>query len=357
MNTKIKIIVIGASGILGGLICTELSQLFKNSIRLFIGDHRIRRGEKTAYNLNGEFCETDSTNTEKLKASLSDKDIVIVAFNQIEPVIQRICLENAIPCIDVTAFFSFAKKVQYMYNNHNGSQSTSVLMAGFFPGLSGLLLQKAVKGFDDVNEANLTLLQNTNAKAGGTGIVDMLKIVSEPVQTIVHNKNVKISGFSFKRQICMPLTCRKYKVRLIHHSEKQVLMDKLQLKNLHYWTAWNSPIFNCLVSMLRKTGLLYFVTHKLKKEALKKVIKHDKNKPEETILIADVSGLKGNKEQRKYLAIETFSDYGTTAKCVAALAKIVLKKKTEGACFPFEITDLYEILSIMNDKRINYLEY
>jgi saccharopine dehydrogenase-like NADP-dependent oxidoreductase len=357
MTEKTKIIVIGASGILGGLICSELSQLFKNRIQLFIGDYRKKRGEKTANTLNEKFCETDIRNIEKLKTSLSDKDIVIVAINQTEPVIQKICLENSITCIDVTAFYSFAKKVQELYSNHIGSKSTSVLMAGFFPGLSGLLLQKAVKDFDEIDETNITLLQNTNAKAGATGIIDMLKIVSTPVKTIFYDKEINISGFSFKRTIIIPQANKKYKTRLIYHSEKELLLDKLPLKNLNYWTAWNNSTFNILISVLRRTGLLYFVTHKMKKETLKNVIKHDKNKSEETVLIADVIGLKEKKEERKNLVINTFSDYGTTAKIVAALAKIVLTKKSEGICFPFEITTLNKILDIMDDKRIKYYEY
>jgi saccharopine dehydrogenase-like NADP-dependent oxidoreductase len=357
MNEKIKIIVIGASGILGGLICTELSLLFNNSIQLFIGDYQKKRGEKTANKFNGEFCETDSTNVEKLTASLSDKDIVIVAVNQTEPVIQKVCLEYEIICIDVTAFYSFAQKVQDVYKNHNGTKATSVLMAGFFPGLSGVLLQKAVKYFDDINEANITLLQNTNAKAGATGIIDMLNIISQPVHTTLYDKDIQLFGFSLKRKISIPQSDKKYKARLIYHSEKQLLLDKLQIKNLNYWTAWDSPVFNILVSLLRRSGLLLFLTHKMNKKTLKKLIKHDENKSEETVLIADVKGYKEKSEQRKYFTIETFSDYGTTAKIAAALAKIVLQRKTEGACFPLEITDLDEILNVINDTRIKYNEY
>ena len=357
MNKKVKIVVIGASGVLGELICSELNHLFENSIKLFVGDYHTKRGKITADKFNAEFCETNTDNIDKLSTSLSGKDIAVVTINKIEPVIQKICLEKSILCIDVTVFYSFAKKVQDLYSCNTDLKSTSVLMAGFIPGLSGLLLKKAINDFDEINESNITLLQNTNAKAGASGIIDMLKIISEPVSTIFDNKNIDLSGFSLKREIRIPRSDINYKVRLISHSEKHLLLEKLHIKNLNYWTAWNSSFFNILVSFIRSTGLINFVTKKIKKEAMKKMIKHDENKSEETVLIADVKGYKGKLEQSKYLVIKSFSDYGTTAKITAALAEIILHKKTEGVCFPFEITTIDEMLDIMNDKRIKYHEY
>lgn len=54
--------------------------------------------------------------------------------------------------------------------------------------------------------------------------------------------------------------------------------------------------------------------------------------------------------------IKTFSDYVTTAKITAALAKVILTKKNQGACLPIEITTLDDILEIIDDKRIEYYQ-
>ncbi len=353
---KTRIIIIGASGILGGLICTEILNLFKDRVNLFVGDYQPIRGKITAVNFGAEFCETPINDINKLSSSLSGKDLVINATNQAEPIIQNICLEKSIPCIDITAFYSLAKKVQELYKSSVGNKSTSIIMAGFWPGLSGLLLAEAVKDFDEVRESNITLIQNTNAKAGASGMVDMLKIISEPVDTMFNNRNINLSGFSLKRKLMLQYFKKEYVTRLISHSEKQMLHEKLPIKNINYWTTWDNWLFDLLISILSKIKLLNFIVSKIDKNTIKKLIKHDKNKSEETMLIVDVHGKKENSTKYKQLCIKAFSDYGTTAKITAALAKVTLKKKSMGVCLPLEITTLEEILAIINDKRVEYYE-
>lgn len=357
MDIKTKIIVIGASGVLGGLICNEVNNLFGNDIILFVGDYHTTRGENTAQKFNAKFCETNINDIEKLSDSLSDMDLVIITINQQEPIIQSICIEKKLLCIDVTAFYSFTKKVQELYRNIKGdSKPTSLLMAGFFPGLSGLILQKAIKSFDSVDDVNISLVQNTNAKAGASGILDMLKIISQPV--IITHKDIEIRkpGFLIKREIKLTALGKRYKLRLISHSEKSMIEEMYSVDNLHYWTAWNNAVFNTIISFLKRTSILKFITSRIKRETLKKIIKHDESKSEETVLIVDIKGYKNGIEYKKSFFIKTFSDYGTTAKTTAALAKVILAKKNQGACLPLEITNLDEILEIINNKRIEYYE-
>ncbi len=357
LDIKTKIIVIGASGVLGGLICNEVNNLFGNDILLFVGDYHTTRGENTAQKFKAKFCETNINEIEKLSDSLSDMDIVIIAINQKEPIIQSICIEKKLLCIDVTAFYSFAKKVQELYKNINDDKKpTSLLMVGFFPGLSGLILQKALKSLDSVEDANISLIQNTNAKAGASGILDMLKIISQPVIITYKDKEIRKPGFLIKREINLTLLGKRYKPRLISHSEKTILDEMFCVDNLHYWTAWNNEVFNTIISFLKRTSLLRFITSRIKRETIKKIINRDESKSEETVLIVDIKGYKNGIEYVKSFYIKTFSDYGTTAKITAALAKVMLAKKNQGACLPLEITNLDEILQIINDKRIEYYE-
>ncbi|MBN2436509.1 MAG: hypothetical protein JXK07_14710 [Spirochaetes bacterium] len=352
-----KIIVIGASGVLGGLICTEILNLFKKNVKLFIGDYKSNRGKITADYFNAEFCETNIDDLNELSLSLSGKDLVIITINQKEPVIQKLCLEKSIPCIDITAFYSFAKKVQTLYNTDtNDNKSTSIIMAGFWPGLSGLLLTEALKEFDEVYESNISLIQNTNAKAGASGIVDMLKIISEPVNTMYNDTNITLSGFSLKRKIKLPFANKEYTTRLISHSEKQMLSEKLPVRNINYWTTWNNCFFNLLISIMNKTKLLNIIVNKIDKNTINKIPRHDAKKSEETILVVDVKGKKENNIIVKKLCIKTFSDYGTTAKIVAALARESLTNRTAGVCLPLEITTLNKVLKIINDERIEYYD-
>lgn len=354
MKSKQKIIVIGASGVLGGLICEQLNRLFEKEISLFTGDYKADRGTLTAQKYNATFVQTNLVDSQKLSESLETMNAVIVAVHQNEPVIQSVCLERQIPCIDVTAFYPFAKKVENLYKFKNQTTNpTSVVMAGFFPGLSGLLLQKAISKAGTAYEAGITLIQNTNAVAGGSGIFDMLKIISAPVTDCER----PTAGFRIKRRILIPEQKIEYSPRLIDHSEKIPLIKRLPVQKLNYWTAWNQTLFNHLISLLNRMKILRIITSKFKSSALNKFIKHNDSKPENTLLIVDIKNKDKQTEHTDYFVIDAYSDYGTTATVIAALCKIILKKPNQGVCYPVDLTTLDQILDIMNEPRVRYTEF
>jgi len=41
-----KMMVVGASGVLGKLVCTELLRIFENQINLIVTDYKTERGKK-----------------------------------------------------------------------------------------------------------------------------------------------------------------------------------------------------------------------------------------------------------------------------------------------------------------------
>ncbi len=353
-----KIVVIGGSGVLGGMICSELNHLYERKIRLYIGDYKRDRGVNTAKKYNAKFCETNINDADILSKALADMDLVIVAMNQKEPLIQMICKNMAIKCVDVTASYTFVKQVEKLfYNNKNDGEATSLLMAGYFPGLSGLLLQSAVKTFDSVEDAKVSLIQSTNAKAGVSGIIDMLKIISENIVTLDGEKEVSQPGFHIKRRVHLPNHDKGYEVRQISHSEKKLMDDTIGIKNLTYWTAWNQSYFNSVIGFLKSTGLLNYIINKVKPETLNKYVKHDEGKNEESMLIVELQGYKEGVISKKTYVIKVGSDYGTTAKVVAALSKLVLEKDNKGVCLPLHLSNLDEILGIISSEDINYITY
>ena len=195
-----KVVVVGGAGVLGSLICQELLRIFQGEIRLVITDYNVDRGKRmtSTINNNVEFRYLDVTKEESIHTAIQNVDIVIVVLKQLQPHIQRVCIDNRILCIDVTPFTDFAKKAKCLHPDAVKNDVASVVMSGFFPGLSGLMVKKAVSQFQKIDEVNIGLLQNTNAKAGVTGILDMLKIISERVN---EHTGENVSGFTKKRKM------------------------------------------------------------------------------------------------------------------------------------------------------------
>lgn len=135
-------------------------------------------------------------------------DIVVVAVKQRNPHIQKRCIENKILCIDVTPFYDFAEKVYELNQSAENNKIGSVIMSGFFPGLSGLMIKEAISDFQEITEINVGLLQSTNAKAGISGILDMLKIIDQPVTF----QNETLSGFTKKEECIFLIILEKKKL-------------------------------------------------------------------------------------------------------------------------------------------------
>ncbi len=346
-----KVMVVGGAGVLGILICQELFRIFQGKIRLVITDYNVDRGKRKAATINNnvEFRYLDVTKEESIQAAIQNVDSVIVVLKQQQPHIQRVCIENRITCIDVTPFTDFVEKVKCFHPDAVKNDVASVVMSGFFPGLSGLMVKKAVSQFQKIDEVNIGLLQNTNAKAGVTGILDMLKIISERVDDPTGEN---VSGFTKKRKMYFLDLCNQREVRLIHHAEANFLKQSLTIENIHYWTAWNAPVFNKQISLMKRLGIIHRVLKLKKSKFLSKVVKHNPEKSEDAYLTVKVKGTINVKQSTKTLTLSTFSDYHTTASITAAIAKLIAAKKLKGVTFPFEIIDLDELLSVINYEDI-----
>jgi len=351
-----NILVVGASGTLGGMICSELNRYQVQKNHLFVGDYNDERGIKTADRYQGEFRKTDLSNKDSLISAFQNIDTVIVALNQAEPIIQEVCVEMSILCIDVTVFTHFIRKVQTLYQANPSYKGSAIMTSGFFPGLSGIMIKHSISGFKTINTLNLSLIQNTNAKVGISGIVDMLKIISHPIEQIQDDKNRLIPGFNLKHKAIIS-NKEVYKVRRIHHPEIKFIEDILGIKSVKYWTAWNNPRFNWLISVLKKIGIIDFFTSKKGSKLLGLFVNHDASRSEEVTLIVEVNGITNdNIMKHKKFILKSFSDYNTTAMVVAAIAYLTFEMKIEGVIFPFEIIDLKTLLSTINDSRISLTE-
>ncbi|MFS0751634.1 saccharopine dehydrogenase NADP-binding domain-containing protein [Oceanobacillus sp. 1P07AA] len=347
----VKIMVVGASGSLGQLICKEIIRIFDKPFELIVTDYKETRGELFASSLEHKytfFKKLDINNEEEIHKTIVNLDLVIVAIEQKHPMVQEKCIEKQIMCIDVTPYQPFVDMVLMLNSKCENNQVASIVMSGFLPGLSGLMIKEGIRGFQEVEEVNLGFLQSTNAKVGVTGIVDMLSIVSDPVDL----NNQIIKGFSFKKRMEFYKKDKQSNVRLIHHAEQKHLKENLKINNLRYWTAWDQPIFNKAISLFNKTGFINFITQARYKHTLSKFVKHNPRKSENAYLTVEIKGKSNNVKHSKLLQLVTPSDYYTTAMITAALSNILLKHNLSGARFPFQITNLDNILRTIKSDKI-----
>lgn len=351
-----KVLVVGASGVLGKLICEELFRIFQHQVDLTITDYKEERGKQVAATFQNpvKFKYLDVSKEESIENAIKGSELVVVAVKQEAPLLQKICFRQQVDCIDVSPFGPFIEKIKEVYHASK-TNAGSMVMSGFFPGLSGLLAKRAISDFQIVHELHIGLLQHTNAKAGVSGILDMLTIISKQVSS--ETVNDFTSGFSKKRRMYFSSAHKEWEVRLIEHDEKKVLQHKLKTENIYYWTSWNQSYFNKLLSVIRQTGLIALFQKGNNKRVLSKLVKHNPNKNEDAYLSVQVKGLIDDKRCTKTVSLATLSDYHTTAMATAALAKIMDTKRVKGVAYPFEVTTLDELLATMNNRTIVIHEF
>ncbi|GAE32531.1 saccharopine dehydrogenase NADP-binding domain-containing protein [Alkalihalobacillus hemicellulosilyticus] len=350
-----KVLIIGSSGILGKLVCAEVLSIMKSEAQLIVADYHIERGKQLAQSLGNQtdFCYVDLTNRASIETAIHYVDVVIVALKQEEPTVQKLCIEKQVHCIDVNPFSSFSKQVELFHNQALEKEVSSVIMSGFYPGLSALLVKKAVEHFDEVINVDVALLQNTNAKAGITGMVDMLRIISKPV---TKDGQLTYPGFTKHKKLPFGRQQTLKTVREIHHDEKEYVARKLGVTSMHYWTGWNSNRFNHILSVLKNTGLLKLIVTMENPKRLTRFVNHNESKGEEAFLTVEVTGRILGEQKKKAWVLSTPSDYQLTAMVTAALVKAVGSHHA-GVVFPFELTDVDMVLTLIDSPKISLLEW
>ncbi|KMK74989.1 saccharopine dehydrogenase NADP-binding domain-containing protein [Alkalihalobacillus pseudalcaliphilus] len=344
-----KILIVGATGTLGQLVYRDIRRLFPEDVTFAITDYNKERGIDFASNKGKgtEWRYLNVMDAGSIEQALVGVDFVVILVKQLEPKIQELCIERKIPSLDVTPFYALYTDT-IKYGDYALGQETGVLLfSGFLPGLSGLLIQKAVANFDKIESVDIGFLQNKNANVGITGIKDMLRLINEPIRN-----QEKTFSFSQTRKMSFLGHQKPKKVRNIEHAERLLLIDKYPIS---YWTGWSDNTFNTLIYILKKAGLLPFII-KLSPNIMKKIVKHNPENPEEAILTVEVKGHIQNKLTIKRYSLQTFSDYQTTSLVTAALLKIMLSKQVDGVVVPYEITNIDEVLGLINNKDIKLEE-
>lgn len=350
--SKKSILVIGAAGELGTLICKEISTYYKEFWNLHVGDYQLERGHKLAAQYGGDFSLIDLNNRNHMINLLASIDAVIVAIKQKEPMIQHYCFETNTLCVDVSAFASFANKVEALYKKNLQTKACSIIMAGFFPGLSGILLKDAINQMDTVDKVDISLVQNTSAIAGVTGMMDMFNIIHQPVSVSDDQANKNVHGFSVKRNVKPNQANKKHTVRLIHHSEKELLTKDFQTNKINYWTGWDNSLFNKTIAMLIKTKWFKKWIQKPNHPRLKKLRKNNKPKNETAYLIVSANGTKYESNINVEWHLKTFSDYGITAIMATVITELALNSNVAGVFHPANLFKWKDVSSKLNRENI-----
>lgn len=250
-----------------------------------------------------------------------------------------------------------------MLQEKASSRGTSlVVAAGLFPGLSGVMAKHACEICQSVESIDVGMLQNTNASVGPTGIADMLGLFAQSATFRKNRAQHLHPGFTMRRDFAYPEPFGKKTQRLINYYEASVVAERCQVQDVNYWTGFDKSSFSTLLVALNKLGILNLFNCQNLRMGLARTVSFFKGRSEpqsEPIAVTvEVSGKQADKPCGATVSVIGPSDYGATAMCVVAMAKLIITKsvKTKGVCFPLDIFPLHLLLDAIDSNDVKLSE-
>ncbi len=357
-----RILVIGSAGGVGRQVCAEVERQCGPG-SLVLGDYRLERAESQAREHPGATVRrVDLKDTACLESALvSPLSAVIVCPLQERPEVQRICVERGISCLDVTIEPEFIAQVHSLDARARETGTPLLTMAGMWPGLSGLMAVRAAGMLDRVDRVDLALCQSTQSKAGPEGIADMMGCFAKPVLERSGGQARVVPGFSVKRRITYPEPFGSRSHRLVDFVEAGVLAEALGIAEVRTWTGFDGAAFQALVSFLRRVGFLGLFRRKGTGLRLARLVNAVKGigpeGPEPIALVIEASGEQGGRAQLARLSLQGPSDYGVTAMCAVAMARLLTDRaEAAGAGHPLRLFDLREVIEAIDHPEMKLSE-
>lgn len=338
-----KILVFGSSGILGKIIINQVSQRFGKE-SLIISDYSEERAEKFANLLQlthpPRIINVNDINS--LVNNLDDVTAAIIPTRQNQPLIQQECIKRGIVTVDVTACKPFVEKVQKLNTLAQEKSVPTLVMAGYFPGISGIAVNQLIKYFHQTETISVSLLQNINASTGKRGFIDMLQIINTEIVT----KQGKIKGFTYGQDFFHANYQKSFRQYQIKSDEAEILSDLYNLE-IKYFTGWENRNFNKLVQLINQLGITNFLINNSIGTQLAHLLHPPKEyqelNQEKTSITIQGLGMKNDQYEEKNIYINAKSDYLATAIAAITMLQLILENKIHydgGVFMPHQLFDL-----------------
>lgn len=358
-----KLLVVGSSGGVGRVICTEVARQF-GSRALVLGDYKLPRAQARAASFPGaEARRVDVTNEESIQAAIRPElSAVIVCAVQDHPLVQRACIDNGVPCLDVAIDPAFVNKILSLNGDAHTAMTPIVAMAGLWPGLSGLMAKHAVSQLDHTGSVDLALCQSAWSNVGPSGIADMVRAFAQPVTFNQEGETRTVPGFRIQRRVDYPEPFGTRTHRLVHFAEAPLLSDALNIPLPNMWTGFDNIALDTLAAALGRVGFLHLFNKQDTGMRLARIINTVKRsgpaRPEPIAIVVEAKGQRAGKPHTLRLTATGPSDYGATALCIVAMAKTLAARDTPrtGAAHPLDFFNLYDLVEVIDHPALTLRE-
>ena len=192
-----NILIIGGYGEVGGKIAKLLLQSYPN--RIWIAGRNIEKAK--------DFCVQHKNLVRPLQLDVSEKvhpeqlenvALVIMCLEQKDTAFAQLCLNEGISYIDITASYTFLKKLEALHSLAVQKHSTAIFSVGMAPGLTNLMAMHATRQLSSLEKMHISILLGAGDTHGTAAILWILQQLNKPFSSY---NNQKVANFTNKRTV------------------------------------------------------------------------------------------------------------------------------------------------------------
>ena len=192
-----NILIIGGYGEVGGKIAKLLLQNYPN--RIWIAGRNIEKAK--------DFCVEHKNLVRPLQLDVSEKvhpeqlenvALVIMCLEQKDTAFAQLCLNEGIIYIDITASYTFLKKLEALHSLAVQKHSTAIFSVGMAPGLTNLMAMHAARQLSSLEKMHISILLGAGDTHGTAAILWILQQLNKPFSSY---NNHKVANFTNKRTV------------------------------------------------------------------------------------------------------------------------------------------------------------
>ncbi|SPT98543.1 saccharopine dehydrogenase [Lysinibacillus capsici] len=192
-----NILIIGGYGEVGGKIAKLLLQSYPN--RIWIAGRNIEKAK--------DFCVQHKNLVRPLQLDVSEKvhpeqlenvALVIMCLEQKDTAFAQLCLNEGISYIDITASYTFLKKLEALHSLAVQKHSTAIFSVGMAPGLTNLMAMHAARQLSSLEKMHISILLGAGDTHGTAAILWILQQLNKPFSSY---NNQKVANFTNKRTV------------------------------------------------------------------------------------------------------------------------------------------------------------
>lgn len=328
--TRENILIVGGYGEVGGKIAKLLLQDYPNKV--WIAGRDMQKAEQFCIQLNHLVSPMQLDVSKPVKPKqLANIALVIMCLEQKDTAFAELCLAQGILYIDITASYTFLKKLELLHPVAVQHQSTAIMSVGMAPGLTNLMAMYVAQQKTSVEKLHISILLGAGDTHGNAAIHWILDQLNKQY-TIKNDSHSKITNFTNKRSIHFSDIGQR-SVYQFNFSDQHTLSKHFPQGQIVTRMGFDVEWLNRFVSFLQKSRLSTILKINKMRHILTSLIQ--KVKIGSSVCAIKVEAIEKNTPPVS-LSFVDYDESLVTAKIAATVATELLEKKHPAGTYHIE---------------------